>query len=312
MSAPATPRHSSPADGRVRGIGTDRVPASLRRKGNRNGNDARLADGHVGGGARTGRGPRAGARAGRGDRPGHRLRNLPHRPARGSTRRSRAASAGCDTRPSSVGRVTRSAPGSRTSIGDLVGVAWLRRTCGTCGWCRSRRGESVSSLGVHRLGRRRRIRRARRPRLRSSIICGDADPSPPRRCCAQASSDSEPSAARTSRRRPARPLRLRLQRSPRRPDRDRCRRQRRREDAGRAEPCARPGTRADFVGEERDPAAAAARLRHRLRPGRGPRSGRARRRLAAVARLCWPGSRCRTSPRCRTTRPSSGSATCAL
>lgn len=37
-----------------------------------------------------------------------------------------------------VGRVTRVGPEVEDlSIGDLVGVAWLRRTCGTCDWCRS-------------------------------------------------------------------------------------------------------------------------------------------------------------------------------
>ena len=37
-----------------------------------------------------------------------------------------------------IGRVTRLGPGvDDVSIGELVGVAWLRRTCGTCEWCRS-------------------------------------------------------------------------------------------------------------------------------------------------------------------------------
>ena len=37
-----------------------------------------------------------------------------------------------------VGRVTRLGPEVEgIAIGDLVGVAWLRRTCGTCEWCRS-------------------------------------------------------------------------------------------------------------------------------------------------------------------------------
>ena len=37
-----------------------------------------------------------------------------------------------------VGRVTRLGPEVEdVAIGDLVGVAWLRRTCGTCEWCRS-------------------------------------------------------------------------------------------------------------------------------------------------------------------------------
>lgn len=37
-----------------------------------------------------------------------------------------------------IGRVTRlGAEVGDVSIGELVGVAWLRRTCGTCEWCRS-------------------------------------------------------------------------------------------------------------------------------------------------------------------------------
>lgn len=39
-----------------------------------------------------------------------------------------------------VGRVVASGPGaSRFAIGDRVGVAWLRQTCGACRWCRSGR-----------------------------------------------------------------------------------------------------------------------------------------------------------------------------
>ena len=37
-----------------------------------------------------------------------------------------------------IGLVTQLGPGvDDVSIGELVGVAWLRRTCGTCDWCRS-------------------------------------------------------------------------------------------------------------------------------------------------------------------------------
>nr|WP_179665548.1 zinc-dependent alcohol dehydrogenase family protein [Nocardioides panaciterrulae] len=37
-----------------------------------------------------------------------------------------------------VGVVDRSGPGAaRFALGDRVGVAWLRRTCGRCRWCRS-------------------------------------------------------------------------------------------------------------------------------------------------------------------------------
>lgn len=39
-----------------------------------------------------------------------------------------------------VGRVAATGPGvRRTRVGDLVGIAWLRSTCGTCPWCRSGR-----------------------------------------------------------------------------------------------------------------------------------------------------------------------------
>jgi len=37
-----------------------------------------------------------------------------------------------------VGTVDQAGPGaSRFSVGDRVGVAWLRRTCGACRWCRA-------------------------------------------------------------------------------------------------------------------------------------------------------------------------------
>jgi propanol-preferring alcohol dehydrogenase len=39
-----------------------------------------------------------------------------------------------------VGRVTATGDGvARTRVGDLVGIAWLRSTCGACPWCRSGR-----------------------------------------------------------------------------------------------------------------------------------------------------------------------------
>ena len=39
-----------------------------------------------------------------------------------------------------VGRVTAVGPSvTRTQVGDLVGIAWLRSTCGACRWCRSGR-----------------------------------------------------------------------------------------------------------------------------------------------------------------------------
>jgi propanol-preferring alcohol dehydrogenase len=39
-----------------------------------------------------------------------------------------------------IGRVERAGPGARRfRVGDRVGIAWLRRTCGTCAFCRSGR-----------------------------------------------------------------------------------------------------------------------------------------------------------------------------
>ncbi|GAA2033991.1 zinc-binding alcohol dehydrogenase family protein [Agromyces tropicus] len=39
-----------------------------------------------------------------------------------------------------VGRVAATGPAvRRTAVGDLVGIAWLRSTCGACRWCRSGR-----------------------------------------------------------------------------------------------------------------------------------------------------------------------------
>jgi propanol-preferring alcohol dehydrogenase len=39
-----------------------------------------------------------------------------------------------------VGRVTATGAGvTRSHVGDLVGIAWLRSTCGACPWCRSGR-----------------------------------------------------------------------------------------------------------------------------------------------------------------------------
>src|SRR5690606_19770746 len=39
-----------------------------------------------------------------------------------------------------VGVVTERGPGAeRFALGDRVGVAWLRSTCGRCRWCRSDR-----------------------------------------------------------------------------------------------------------------------------------------------------------------------------
>ncbi|MEJ1230278.1 MAG: alcohol dehydrogenase catalytic domain-containing protein [Galbitalea sp.] len=64
---------------------------------------------------------------------------MPHRSAR---RRPRAARASCRRRSGHqvVGDVV--AVGSactRLAAGDRVGIAWLRKTCGSCAWCRTGR-----------------------------------------------------------------------------------------------------------------------------------------------------------------------------
>ena len=83
------------------------------------------------GGAATGRGSARSA----GARPG--VRGLPHRPAR---HRRRPAAAPSPGRARSRGRGRRGrawAPTVRDlAVGDRVGIAWLRQTCGTCRWCR--------------------------------------------------------------------------------------------------------------------------------------------------------------------------------
>ena len=88
-----------------------------------------------------------------------------------------------------VGAVDVLGPGaSRFALGDRIGIAWLRGTCGRCRWCRTRAGEPVPGRPVHRLGRRRRLRgvrgrprgvrlpaarRARRRRGGAAAVCGD-------------------------------------------------------------------------------------------------------------------------------------------
>ena len=91
---------------------------------------------------------------------------------------------------------TRSSAGSSAlgpgvadfAIGDRVGVAWLRHTCGVVPVLPAGRGEPVPGLAVHRLGRRRRLRRIhhgagglrlpaagrlRRRRTRAAAVRGD-------------------------------------------------------------------------------------------------------------------------------------------
>ena len=102
-----------------------------------------------------------------------------------------------------VGVVDASVPGaSRFEIGERVGIAWLRHTCGTCRFCLRGDENLCLAAAVHRVGRRRRLRRARRrrravrlPTARTSFT----DDERAHRCCAPASSASARSAGRRCR-----------------------------------------------------------------------------------------------------------------
>ena len=99
----------------------------------------------------------AGARANPGSGLG--VRRVPDRPA------------SCRGRPEPASTSDRSGPRSRRHggrarhrrsrfrLGQRVGIAWLRGTCGVCRWCRRGRGEPLPGCTVHGLGCRRRIRR---------------------------------------------------------------------------------------------------------------------------------------------------------
>ncbi len=80
--------------------------------------------------------------------------------------------------------------GGEFTVGDRVGVAWLRHTCGECKFCFRRSGEPVPAVALHRLGRRRRICRIRHgsSRFRSSATRGLLRRRTGRRCCARESS----------------------------------------------------------------------------------------------------------------------------
>ena len=212
-----------------------------------------------------------------------------------------------------IGRVTRLGPGvDDVSIEELVGVAWLRRTCGTCEWCRSG-AENLCPrseyTGWDADGGFADVLAA--PAAFVYHLAADADPvtTAPLLCAgiigfralsranlppggrlglygfgssahlvAQIAIASGASVSVMTRGEQNRALARELG--------------------------------AEFVGEEATPPPSRS-----TPPSSSPRPGasfRSRsRRPAAVARWCWPGSRCRTSQRCRTTRPSSGSATCA-
>ena len=96
-----------------------------------------------------------------------------------------------------VGRVDRRGPGAeRFSVGERVGIAWLRGTDGSCRFCA--RGDENLCLApaVHRLGPRRRVRRVGRGRrgLRLPACPTSSTTRRPRRCCAPASSATGPCA----------------------------------------------------------------------------------------------------------------------
>ena len=84
----------------------------------------------------------------------------------------------------------RSGCNGDSQLGQRVGVAWLRHTCGQCGFCTSGQGKPLRVGPLHRLSRRRRIRRVRRrPGGVLSTNCPRRSAtSRPRRCCVPASS----------------------------------------------------------------------------------------------------------------------------
>ena len=90
-----------------------------------------------------------------------RLRRVPHRPAPGRGRPARrTARTSCRATRSSAWSTRSGRAPTGFAVGDRVGIAWLRSTCGRCRCCR-RGGENLCpDVALHRLGRRRRLRRA--------------------------------------------------------------------------------------------------------------------------------------------------------
>ena len=228
--------------------------------------------------APAGRAGRACSRARGGAAAGQRVRRLPHRPAPAPTATSRRKAA----RASSPGtrwsaRSSSAGPGvSRFTIGDRVGIAWLRSTCGECRWCRRGRREPLPRLHATPAGtptagspstpsyQRRSptgslpgaVRRGRRA---AAVRRDHRLPGPAPRAAAA--------------RGPARHLRLRGQRPPHRADRHRPGRRGARADPGAAGPRAGARARGGLRrrGVRRAPRAAG-RGDH-LRPGRRPGAG---------------------------------------
>ena len=217
------------------------------------GNDARLADGHVRGRARTGRGTGAGSRpddvivqviaCGLCRTDLHVIdQEIPvHRTAWSPAIRRSAGSRG--SAPMSTRRrsaIWWASRGCAVPAVRAIGVARARRTC--------------ARLGVHRLGRRRRFRRVL---AAPAAFVYRLRPMPPVTTapllCAGIIGFRALRRANLPAGRPTRPLRVRLQRPPRRADRDRLGRRGLRDDARRAEPRARPGTRCRICGREAAP-----------------------------------------------------------
>ena len=138
-----------------------------------------------------------------------------------------------------VGVVDALGPGAqRLTVGERIGIAWLRGTCGAVPVVPHRPGEPVHPSVLHRLGHRRWLRRARRrprgvrlPVARRPRRRGDRAPA----VCRNRRLP-RPAACRAPGRRPAGHLRLRRVRARRRPGGDRA---------------GRHGARADAVGAER-------------------------------------------------------------
>ena len=241
---------------------------------------------------------------------------MPHRPAPGRGRPA-AAPARRRARPRDRRRGRRAGAGrdAASRLGDRVGVAWLRHTCGALPLLPRGPGEPVPGSALHRLGRRRRLRRVRRgPRGATPTGCrttfDDAQAAP--LLCAGIIGYRALRRAALPPGRPARHLRLRRRRPtspPRSPSPQGATVHVLTRSA--AGPRAGAGARRGLGARRRRRAARAARRRHPVRARRRAGAGRAGRRSTAAARSPSPASTSATSRRSTTTATSSRSASCA-
>ena len=170
---------------------------------------------------------------------------------------------------------------SRFALGDRIGIAWLRGTCGRCRWCRRGRENLCPERGVHRLGRRRRLRRIRRG-AGGLRLPPTRRPGRHRRSTAALRGNRRVPGAPTRRAAAggqARHLRIRRVGAPRRPGRDRPRSDRPRPHPCRRSPPTRARPRRGLGRTRRRRTTRTARRRRALRPGgraRPDRDARAR------------------------------------